>query len=250
MIGRQHSCVSCPCSGDVTVKACPSTEVTLRTEDPEDPGLAQGLNLAVANERTSRLSQKPHAEMASEQGAADYVYTCKCTSSLARYSTWSQYVAAHPGRLLHIRIPRGQAPGDSANWYQYSVSDAEGVFDRRLSRLTKLQRCVAGLPQRNSLLLAGDFNCPISTNPPVCGSCVLTPNSTRYQDAKDLHNVLSTLHLCVLNTWQDGQLATFTFGEIASQIDFVIVRPRQADAIAKRAQIIADFSCWSLARRS
>ena len=90
MIGRQHSCVSCPCSGDVTVKACPSTEVA-RTEDPEDPGLAQGLvpNLAIANERTSRLSQKPPAEMASEQGAADYVYTCKRTSSLARYSTWS-----------------------------------------------------------------------------------------------------------------------------------------------------------------
>ena len=90
MIGCQHSCVSCPCSGDVTVKACPSTEVA-RTEDPEDPGLAQGLvpNLAIANERTSRLSQKPPAEMASEQGAAAYVYTCKRTSSLARYSTWS-----------------------------------------------------------------------------------------------------------------------------------------------------------------
>ena len=156
-----------------------------------------------------------------------------------------QYVAAHPGRLLHIRIPRGQSSVDIVNWYQYSVSDAEGVFDRRLSLLTKLQRCVAGLPQqRNSLLLAGDFNCPISTNPPVCGNCVLTPTSTRYKDAKDLHNVLSTLHLCVLNTWQKprhGQLATFTFGEIASQIDFIIVRPRQADAAAKGAQIIADF---------
>ena len=48
----------------------------------------------------------------------------------------------------------------------------------------------------------------------------------QYQDARDLHNVLRTLHLCVLNTWQKprrGQLATFTFGDIASQIHFIIV---------------------------
>ena len=73
---------------------------------------------------------------------------------------------------------------------------------------------------------------------------MLTPASTRYKDAKDLHNVLSTLHLCVLNTWQKprhAQLATFTFGDIASQIDFLIVRPRQADAAAKGAQIIDGF---------
>ena len=95
-------------------------------------------------------------------------------------STWSnlkaediQYVAVHPGRLLHARIPRGQSSVDLVNWYQYSVSDAEGVFDRRLTLLTKLQKCIAGLPQRNSLLLAGDFNCPVMAHPPVSGSCVL-----------------------------------------------------------------------------
>ena len=110
---------------------------------------------------------------------------------------------------------------DLVNWYQYSVSDAEGVFERRLTLLTKLQKCIAGLPQRNSLLLAGDFNCPVMAYPPVSGSCVLNALSTRYQDAKDLQNVLRTLHLCVLNAWQrprHGQLATFTFGDIASQI--------------------------------
>eukprot|EP00439_Symbiodinium_sp_Y106_P044349 s2334_g5.t1 len=155
-----------------------------------------------------------------------------------------QYVAIHPGRLLHARIPRGQSSVDLVNWYQYSVSDAEGVFERRLTLLTKLQKCIAGLPQRNSLLLAGDFNCPVMAYPPVSGSCVLNALSTRYQDAKDLQNVLRTPHLCVLNTWQrprHGQLATFTFGDIASQIDFVIVRQRQADPVAKSAQILVDF---------
>ena len=34
------------------------------------------------------------------------------------------------------RIPRGQSSVDIVNWYQYSVSDAEGVFDRRLALLT------------------------------------------------------------------------------------------------------------------
>ncbi|CAE7239424.1 unnamed protein product [Symbiodinium sp. CCMP2456] len=155
-----------------------------------------------------------------------------------------QYLEIHPGRLLHIRIPRGQSHVDIVNLYQYAATDSEGVYERRMGLLTKLQKCVAGLPRRNSVVLGGDFNCPLEPHPPQCGHCVLPHNPTRYKDYRDHQNVVQTLNLVALNTWckpQHGQLATFTFGRLASQIDYLMVRSRQASAEARRAQIIDQF---------
>ena len=155
-----------------------------------------------------------------------------------------QFNILHPGRLVHVRIPKGPAHIDLLNLYQYSVSDAEGVCERRLALLTTLQRCLAGLPRRNYLILGGDFNCPCEPYKSTCGQCVLNHNLLHYRDHQDLQNVLRTLHLCVLNTWcrpQHGQLATFTFGKLASQIDFLIIRQQHADARARKAQILDQF---------
>ncbi|CAE6969563.1 unnamed protein product, partial [Symbiodinium sp. CCMP2456] len=155
-----------------------------------------------------------------------------------------QFHAIHPGRLVHVRIPKGQTHIDIMNLYQYSVSDAEGVYERRAALTFKLHRCLAGLPRRNFLLLGGDFNCPCEPHKATCGQCVLNHNLSHYRDYQDMQNVLRTLHLCVLNTWcrpQHGQLATFTFGKIASQIDFLVVRQQHADARAKKAQILDRF---------
>ena len=155
-----------------------------------------------------------------------------------------QHSALHHGRLLHVRFPRGQVHVDVLNWYQYAVSDAEGVYDKRHKLLTRLQRSVAGLPRRNTLLLGGDFNCPFESNAPCCGDCVLPHNVLHYKDFKDHQNVVDSLHLSVLNSWcrpQHGQLATFTFGKLASQIDYLMMRQQQTTQEARRAQVIANF---------
>ncbi|CAE7356543.1 unnamed protein product [Symbiodinium sp. CCMP2456] len=155
-----------------------------------------------------------------------------------------QHHEVHPGRLNHIRIPRGQSHVDIVNLYQYAASDSDGVYERRMGLLTKLQKCVAGLPQRNSVVLGGDFNCPLEPHPPQCGHCVLPHNPIRYKDYRDHENVVQTLNLVALNTWckpRHGQLATFTFGSLASQIDYLMVRSRQANSEARRAQVIDQF---------
>ena len=155
-----------------------------------------------------------------------------------------QYSVLHPGRLLHVRLPRGTSHVDVLNCYQYAVNEQEGVFDRRLQLFTRLQRCLHGLPQRNSLIMGGDLNCPMEVNQPTCGPCVLSHNLMYYRDHKDLQNILQTAHLCVLNTWtkpQHGQLATYTFGKIATQIDFLITRRRQANAEARQAHPLTSF---------
>ena len=108
----------------------------------------------------------------------------------------------------------------------------------------RLQKCVAGLSQRNTLLVGGDFNCPFESNPPCCGTCVLPHNLLHYKDFRDHQHVVESLHLCVLNTWRkprQGQLATFTFGTIASQIDYILMRQNQVTPEAREAQVIANF---------
>ena len=103
---------------------------------------------------------------------------------------------------------------------------------------------MAGMPQRNTLLIGGDFNCPFESNAPCCGSCVLPHNVMHYKDLRDHQNAVESLHLCVLNSWRKprhGQLATFTFGKLASHIDYILMRQRQVTPEARQAQVLADF---------
>eukprot|EP00439_Symbiodinium_sp_Y106_P065329 s1190_g10.t1 len=154
-----------------------------------------------------------------------------------------QYCVHHAGRLLHARIPHGHMC-----WYQYAVNQQEGTFDRRQRLLIKLQKCIAHLPRRNSLILGGDFNCPCEQHTNVCGPAHIPPNPMYYADHSDHQQVWRTLHLTALNTWiqpQHGQLATFVFEgtehQPQSPIDFIMIRSHHCTARSKQAGIIADF---------
>ncbi|CAE7573790.1 unnamed protein product [Symbiodinium sp. CCMP2592] len=155
-----------------------------------------------------------------------------------------QFNIVHPGRILHVRLPVGQVHLDIITWYQYSSSTAEGVYERRHQLLVKLQKCLLALPQRNPLVFAGDFNCGMVSHQALCGPCVLPANPLQYKDLQDHQDVLRALPVCILNTWtrpKHGQLATFTFGSLASQIDYIVVRHRQANRVAKKAAILDKF---------
>ena len=159
-----------------------------------------------------------------------------------------QYCVHHAGRLLHVRIPHGHTHVDLVNWYQYAVNQQADTFDRRQKLLIKLQKCLAHLPRRNSLILGGDFNCPCEQHANVCGQASIPPNPLYYADHSDHQQVWRTLHLTALNTWihpQHGQLATFVFEgtehQPQSQIDFIMIRSHHCTARSKQAGIIADF---------
>ena len=133
------------------------------------------------------------------------------------------------------------------NWYQYAVNQQEGTFDRRQKLLIKLQKCIAHLPRRNSLVLGGDFNCPCEQYTNVCGPAIIPPNPL-HTDHSDHQQVWRTLHLTALNTWtrpQHGQLATFVFEgtthQPQSQIDFIMIKSHHCTTRSKQAGVIEDF---------
>ena len=72
-----------------------------------------------------------------------------------------RYTEVIPGRALHIRIPGEQFSLDVICAYQLvwrSQSTAIANKNQRQKLLDQLHQHMKGLPSRNTLLLAGDFN--------------------------------------------------------------------------------------------
>ena len=148
------------------------------------------------------------------------------------------------GRLLHVRIPAGNTSLDLLNAYQFSANEKSETQTRRQQYLRCLQRCLAGLPRRHSLILSGDLNTSCEPTPHVCGRHVLPIGEYHKQDYRDFLHICEALSLTVLNSWTrplHRQLATFRFGALSSQIDFIIVRQAQADNEARKASVLVDF---------
>ena len=135
------------------------------------------------------------------------------------------------------------------NCYQYALNDKSGTHERRQAWLRRLQQCLTGLPSRNALVLAGDFNSQSSPKPKVCGNWTLPVGTAHQADSSELMDLLAANSLCVLNSWTkpiNQRLATFTFGRLASQIDFVITKQAQANQMARKAGVMTEFpvACW------
>ena len=159
-----------------------------------------------------------------------------------------QFNVVHPGRLLHVRINMQQSL-DLINVYQYAANDHKSTPERRYRLLLSLQKTLQGLPNRNILILAGDMNTTCTPAEKVCRRWVMPATELHNKDSSDLMAILSTYSLSVLNSWirpRHRQLATFTFGQLASQIDYVICRQSQATNCAKQAAVDTNFpvACW------
>ncbi|CAE7257373.1 unnamed protein product [Symbiodinium sp. CCMP2592] len=154
-----------------------------------------------------------------------------------------QYHVLWPGRLLHVRVNKPQ-PIDILNAYQYTANDNPLTPARRHKYLLRLRHALSGIPNRHILVLAGDLNTTCVTTTKVCGKWVLPASDAHNKDNNDFMSILISYHLTALNTWNrptHHQLATFTFGTLASQIDYIICRQADANNQAKQAAVVQHF---------
>ncbi|CAE7475779.1 unnamed protein product [Symbiodinium sp. CCMP2456] len=91
-----------------------------------------------------------------------------------------QFHAAHPGRLLHVRINRSH-PIDVMNVYQYTANDHKLTPARRQQFLTKLQKTLRG-------------------------------------ESEDLMAILSAFALTVLNTWNRSSAVSGALADLRQQV--------------------------------
>ena len=161
------------------------------------------------------------------------------------------------GRLLHVRLFPTQkvaAPCCSVDilcLYQHAGDDHATLQGGRQKVWVSLSRCLASLPQRNLLVVGGDFNCSPHPQSGRTGPGHCPPDQYR-ADASELQDIVCVHDLCVLNTWcstQDYNMHTFRMGDRLAQIDYILTRRVHATFTARQSRPMwgsnsLDFSPW------
>ena len=164
-----------------------------------------------------------------------------------------------PGRVLHVRI-NSEPPIDVLNVYQHAWNPNKGCYadqaqdpitllmQDRAAVLQHVSSWVAAVPQRNQLILAGDFNSYLTAHHPNVGYGLAPHRSSAQRDQKQFQAMVQRLGLLAANTWRRAgpQSATFrNHVDQAVQIDFVFVRipcnvPRLKTQVLHNAPIVPE----------
>ena len=106
-------------------------------------------------------------------------------------------------------------------------------------------------PQRNTRILAGDFNTSLPTLPPHVGNPII-PKDVRQPDQQEFLTILQDHGLTALNTWGADKPSVHTCitGQTKLQIDYVLCRVQHADGQAKqsRPQTHTSLGAWKANR--
>ena len=149
-----------------------------------------------------------------------------------------------PGRLLHVRIPGESFSLDVLSFYQYVWRSRQTLTqnqEQRKDALAKLSQTIAQLPQRNTLLVAGDFNTSLKPDKKHVGPCTIGLSRLGQRGTKDLLGLLEKHKLVAANTWSVRKPATHVQGNSVSQIDFALLRQSQARGPGKSCSPCRQF---------
>ena len=148
---------------------------------------------------------------------------------------------AIPGRVLAVRIQQDQKVLNLVNVYQKVWNGTHEAKQIRTQVLDALQKHVRQAPSRYPLIVAGDFNASLDHRSPCVGSAVISgSHAAGLPDVDRLHGLLKQFDLRALNTFNpQPNKHTFTsYDDRKSQIDYIFVRARSADAAAKAPQVL------------
>ena len=153
-----------------------------------------------------------------------------------------------PGRLLHVRVPGASFSLDVLSFYQFVWRSKQTLTqnqDQRRSALDSPSETVSSLPQRNTLIVAGDFNTSLRTDRKFVGPCTIGVSKLGQRGAKDFHRLLEHHRLVAANTWSVRKPATHVQGNSISQIDVVLLRQNQAQGLGKSCPPCRQFAVAS-----
>ena len=156
--------------------------------------------------------------------------------------SWCEHV---PGRILQLRLHGAHRSIDILNIYQYTCIPKH--MDQRIQIWHQLFSILTILPQRNTLIMAGDFNCSADQRSNAIGYPTFqTPDGRshgpRHTDAHHWKQLLTQFDIVALNTWNAGDGATYEFGNHLSRIDYICTRRSHADSMAKDVKLLRDFT--------
>ena len=154
---------------------------------------------------------------------------------------WSEH---HKGRVLEVVLQWKGAHVHIVSVYQHVWTTSKTAQHNREDRskcLASLSKAVRGVPQRDTLVVLGDFNSTLNTSVGVVGTC--TPGSPQHRSAEDAYfqRLVQGHGLVALNTWSSGSGLTFHTATSESQIDYILVPKSLARGESKQSKPLTDF---------
>ena len=141
-----------------------------------------------------------------------------------------------------LAIPLRQA-------YQHQEQDSvELLLQDRAQIWQHVRAWSASVPQRNRIIVAGEFNTPLKTSRPHVGPGITTHSSAQQKDQRVFQGLLQGLGLVAANTWGRAGPASTNFVNHRNQsvqIDFVLLRqpcnvPALQTTILKDSLLVSD----------
>ena len=153
---------------------------------------------------------------------------------------WQNHIS---GRLVHLRLHLPTRPLDILACYQHTFQSTDGCRQAREHWWTQLDKVLQGIPNRNGLVLLGDFNCALPQSQGITGTSSFTWKNRAvtgklHADHPRFLNILRNHALVVLNSWSRTLGPTYVHGDQASRLDFICVRQMWADQQAKSVQYL------------
>ena len=148
-------------------------------------------------------------------------------------------------RLIQIRLHFRARSLDLFCCYQYVDNRSFTNKQHRHFFWNTLQKSLDNIPNRNSLLIVGDFNCSLQQDGHHVGTthfrwCNAKQTGRQHADAKLFHEILHRFDLTALNSWNASAPPTFCNGHLASRIDFFITRHADSDLFSKQVSYHPD----------
>ena len=149
-----------------------------------------------------------------------------------------------PGRLDHIRVEYGGTAVDILHLYQKAVSfsQSQETYQKRMHIWRLLCKLLRIFPERNYLLLAGDFNTQLPESRPCVGPRIPAGSGDGQisKDVSTLQEMMATFKLTALNTLSARRPYTYRHVDRCTQIDFTMMRQDQAGGPAKSSRPVHD----------
>ena len=149
------------------------------------------------------------------------------------------FVEVLPGRIYHLRIHFDKRSFDLLGCYQHAdnhTAQRRGLRQRFWDCLTNYTMT---LPNRNSILFAGDFNCSVQPDGHHVGTNRFTLNGFSmtgplHPDVDAFHAFLHRFNLTAVNCWNAKDPPSFVNGPFGSKIDHFLMRHADCDFFSKK----------------
>ena len=165
----------------------------------------------------------------------------------ATFCTGRQYqisIAYHAhDRLLQVRLNFSR-PQDFVIVYQQAWSMQYGtrqILSKRQHIWTLLHHCLERLPERNQVIICGDFNTPLNHLPHQMHTTDPKYPQAAQRDKQTFTQLVQQFKLVALH-WRNRFHTMFKHGTHASRIDFALMRKQQINWPFVAPQLLPDFA--------